>query len=400
MRRLVHGSVLAALLVLAVTTGYRPFYLLLYALLGGLALGLAWAWLQGKGLAVTVSRLNLHPQVGRPVLFRVTIQETLGLPRLNLRVRLSGEGMSESESLIDLPVKDSVTWTGMVEGQDRGPGTSGAVDVLTSDPLGLVRLTWRLAQPHSVLIYPATVSLPPSVMGRYGNWGEGGEYSRRGRESLTAARVREYVPGDSLSHLHWPSTARTAQLMTKEFDSGGEIGEVWLFLDMQATTQAGEGVTSTGETAIVLAASLAQALTEVGKAVGLVAQGNRRYLLSPARGSEQLDEIMQALALIHARGRISLPGLVAELGLKVEQGSNVVLIAPWPAQPLAPVHEHFARRGIPTVPVLLDVGTFGLHGDARWLRDPHSEFPGGACLVRRQDDPVDALDYVMQRLVT
>ena len=397
MRRLVHGSVLAVLLVLTLTTGFRPLYMLLYAFAGGLVLGLASAWLQSRGLAVEVLRLNLHPHVGRPVLFRVTIRETRRLLRLNLRVRLSGEGLSES--VIDLPAGGSATWNGMLHGQHRGPGTSGAVDVLTSDPLGLVQLSRRLAAPHEVVIYPATVSLPPSVMGRYGNWGEGGEFSRRGRESLTAAKVREHVPGDSLSHLHWPSTARTGQLMTKEFDSGGEIGEVWLFLDMHGNSQAGAGPEGTEETAIVIAASLAESLLEVGKAVGLATQGDRRYRLGPARGSEQLDEIKKALALIHAGGRTSLPALVAELGAEVEQGSNAVIITPWPAQPLTQIREHFGRRGITLVPVLLDIGSFGRHGDARWVRDPRGEFPGGACLVRRQDDPVEALDYVMQRLI-
>ena len=399
MRRLVYGAVLAALLSLTLTTGFRPLYVLLYAFAGGLLLGLAWAWLQSRGLAVEVLRLNLHPQVGRPVLFRVTLRETRSLPRLNLRVRLSGEGLSRSEAIMDLPAKGSSTWNGMLHGQHRGPGTSGAVDVLTSDPLGLVQLSRRLVAPHEVVIYPATVSLPPSVMGRYGNWGEGGEFSRRGRESLTAAKVREYVPGDSLSHLHWPSTARTGQLMTKDFDSGGEIGEVWIFLDMHGNSQAGVGSQGTEEAGIMIAASVAESLLEVGKAVGLATQGDRRYRLSPARGSEQMDEIHKALALIHAGGRTPLPALVAETGAEVEQGSNAVIITPWPNQPLTQVREHFLRRGITLVPVLLDIGSFGRHGDARWVRDPRSEFPGGACLVRRQDDPVEVLDYVLHRLI-
>ena len=400
MRRVVHGLTLALLLGLALTTGFRPFYVLFYSLLGGSALGLAWAWVQSQGLKVEVSRLNLHPQATRPVLFRVTARETLGIPRTNLRFRLSGQGMSDSESITHLHGKEDATWTSVVEALERGPGTSGALDVVASDPLGLVRVERRLARPHSVLVYPATVSLSPGAMGRYGSYGEGGEFSRRGRESLTAAKVREYVAGDSLSQLHWPSTARAGHLMTKEFDSGGEVGEVWLLVDMHGSSQAGAGTTGTEEAAILIAASLAQALVETRKAVGLVAQGEARYQIPPSHGGEHLDEMMQALAMVHARGQTPLPALVAEVGTKVEPGSSVVLIAPWPVQPLSGIYEHFTRRGTTVVPVLLDVGTFGRHGDARWLRNPGSEFPGGAHLFHLNDDPVDAIQFVMRRLLT
>ena len=60
-------------------------------------------------------------------------------------------------------------------------------------------------------------------------------------EGSSASRVREYLPGDKLVHIHWPSTARSNQLMTKEFDATGRSEEVWLFLDLHGTSRPGQG---------------------------------------------------------------------------------------------------------------------------------------------------------------
>ena len=49
-----------------------------------------------------------------------------------------------------------------------------------------------------------------------------------------ASGVREYVPGDPMKRIHWPSTARRGQLIVKEFEQDPQA-EVWFFLDAQYT---------------------------------------------------------------------------------------------------------------------------------------------------------------------
>ncbi len=67
----------------------------------------------------------------------------------------------------------------------------------------------------------------------------GGQVIRRKSMDITphAAGVREYVTGDPMKRIHWPTSARRGQLMVKEFEQDPQA-EVWLFLDAQQKVQA------------------------------------------------------------------------------------------------------------------------------------------------------------------
>ncbi len=51
-----------------------------------------------------------------------------------------------------------------------------------------------------------------------------------------AAGVREYVPGDPMKRIHWPSTAHKGRLMVKEFEQDPQA-DIWIFLDAQQEVQ-------------------------------------------------------------------------------------------------------------------------------------------------------------------
>jgi uncharacterized protein (DUF58 family) len=53
------------------------------------------------------------------------------------------------------------------------------------------------------------------------------------------ASVRDYAPGDSFNRIHWPSTARTGQLIVKEFELD-PMADIWLFLDLEKRVQVGD----------------------------------------------------------------------------------------------------------------------------------------------------------------
>jgi uncharacterized protein (DUF58 family) len=115
---------------------------------------------------------------------------------------------------------------------------------------------------------------------------------------LPAASVRDYAQGDSMRHVHWPSTAHRSHLMVKELELE-PTGDVWIVPNLDAAVQRGEGRSGTLEYTIILAASMAAEMVSGRdrRAVGLlVASGPDVLAIPPQPGQAQLWEIMAALA--------------------------------------------------------------------------------------------------------
>ena len=103
---------------------------------------------------------------------------------------------------------------------------------------------------------------------------------------LPAASVRDYAHGDSMRHIHWPSTAHRSQLMVKELELEPS-GDVWIVLNLHDAVQRGDGRDGTLEYAIILAASMAAEMVSgrERRAVGLLtASGDEVVALAAAAG--------------------------------------------------------------------------------------------------------------------
>ena len=196
-----------------------------------------------------------------------------------------------------------------------------------------------------------------------GQAGEGRHQAPALEQAVHAAGVREFLPGDSLRRIHWPTTARRDEPFVRLFDSTPE-SNWWILLDMDRQVQAGEGQGATEEHGVILAASLADRGLRAGKAVGLSTHGQELVWLPPRLGADQRWDILRALALVRA-GPCSLAELLASTGSGLHQRCGLVIITPdvegcW-IEPMV----RLARRGIVPTVLLLDRGSFaGAHDTA------------------------------------
>ena len=113
--------------------------------------------------------------------------------------------------------------------------------------------------------------------------------------------MRDYRPGDSVRHIHWKNTARLGQLQTKVFEPAASQ-HLAVYLNGQTLEHAYEGVLSDYfETAIMVAAALANAGLEARHPVGLftnnsVRDASRRVRLPASRHVSQMQRILETLA--------------------------------------------------------------------------------------------------------
>ncbi|MCB0153283.1 MAG: DUF58 domain-containing protein, partial [Anaerolineae bacterium] len=242
----------------------------------------------------------------------------------------------------------------------RGVFTLGPTTLRSGDPFGLYRVS--LFHPDSVTltVTPPIVPLPAIEVAPGGRAGEGRPRATALERTVNAATVRGYVPGDDLRAIHWPTSARRNTFYVRQFENT-PAGDWWIILDLEAKVQAGSGLDSTTEHAIILAASLADRGLRAGRAVGLIAHGQTLTWLPPRQGEPQRLKILQALATAKL-GQHPLAELLTDPTFG--RWASLIIITPSTApgwtETLLPLMRHNATATV----LLLDPASFGNEGSA------------------------------------
>lgn len=260
----------------------------------------------------------------------------------------------------------------------RGVYTLGPTRIASGDLFGLFSVSRELPPAGYLTVYPRVFPLnelvtPPGLM-------PGGEAIRRRTHQVTpnAATVREYVHGDSLSRIHWGSTARRSKLMVKEFELD-PLAEVWIFTDAEKGVQAARPynlptdagsvlfeehtqlrlLPTTEEYSASIAASIANYFLMAGRSLGMVTSGHSLDVLPADRGARQWNKVMENLALMRGEGQTRFAGLVLTHARYLPRGSTLFLITPSVRPDLLPLVDQLERLGLRPAVVLLDAATFG-----------------------------------------
>ncbi|WP_417564226.1 DUF58 domain-containing protein [Microbacterium sp.] len=99
----------------------------------------------------------------------------------------------------------------------RGVLPVGPVSVVRGDPFGLFERVHRRDEPVDLFVHPRTVSFDGQTLGFMRDL-EGLPTADLSPDDVSFHALREYQPGDDLRHVHWRSTARTGDLMVRQFE--------------------------------------------------------------------------------------------------------------------------------------------------------------------------------------
>ena len=176
-------------------------------------------------------------------------------------------------------------WTTEGSCSQRGIYTLGPLELHTSDPFGLFDVTLEHRYSESFVVYPPLAAIPRLFEPRGNSRGSARTNIRTLDLTTNAGGVRQYVPGDALNRIHWRTTARRSmphheELFVKEFDLEPS-GDLWILVDMDTNAHAGQGLQSTEEYAVILAASLANEMLLANHAVGLFTHTDGPLIVPP-----------------------------------------------------------------------------------------------------------------------
>ncbi len=220
----------------------------------------------------------------------------------------------------------SYQWRAEAQCGQRGVFRLGPYALRTGDPFGLFSLEMASAESETLLVYPRVALMPAIDLPR-------GNLSGRDRRRMTysgterAPVVRAYRPGDSLRHVHWPTSARQGELIVTDVETEPS-GDLWIVLDVNRRVQSGEASTSTLETGIVLAASAAAEYLGGGerRSVGL--------LTAPARQSGwESDALAGDSAASGLEGLAAVDGNGERTQIRADESdSHLVAVPPLPGK--------------------------------------------------------------------
>ncbi len=99
----------------------------------------------------------------------------------------------------------------------RGRYLVGPLELSFTDPFGLARTRRRVAEAVPVLAYPATEKLSlPRDSGQRRSSASSARRQPTGQRGDEFYTLRDYVEGDDLRRIHWPSTAKRARYMVRQ----------------------------------------------------------------------------------------------------------------------------------------------------------------------------------------
>lgn len=250
----------------------------------------------------------------------------------------------------------------------RGVHEASDAIVASAAPFGVAERRRRLTVPSPTVVYPRLVRLeglpflesaptPERAIHSAPRRGTGPDY----------LGIREYRVGDSMRHIHWPSSAHHGALMVREFERE-QTRRLAVVID--AVTDLAAPPTPL-DVCCSVAASVAFAAHGAGQGVRLISAASGRAV-SVSRTDPAAT--LRWLAELRPGAGLSMAELVDRLGDEVLGAATILLAMPtWRANEPAALGESVAEL-VPLVPrvvaVLVEVHTFPEAG-----RVPHLE-PG------------------------
>ena len=346
-------------LISGIASNFAVFFIVFYVLVGVLVGSLAWALLSLHGIHAVAERRPSRARVGDFAESDVTIRNSSVLPKLLVEIQDLAELPGQvTGRVVNLRPKQVVHWQAKAPLRKRGSYPLGPARAFSTDFFGIFRFERAFPGTQEIIVYPAIVDLPMFQLPQ-AEWTQLGAPRRRSQEvTPSASSVREYVQGDSLKRIHWPSSARTGKLMVKEFDT--DIGnQVWIILDLHQDVQAGGDIENTEECGVTAAASIAAQCRAREWPVGLIAQGDREYFVAADRRASTEDRMLDMFAVAQAKGTKPVAEVLLEACTSIDPPATLVIITPSTNIEWVYAIRSLIGKQFQIAVVLIDVRSFG-----------------------------------------
>lgn len=214
----------------------------------------------------------------------------------------------------------------------RGRRRVGPARMGVRDPFGLAERRHRDSGTREVVVYPPLWRLSPSPATELGTAADGGARARPLGTGDEFHTLRDYVSGDDVRFVHWPSTARRGALTVRQHEQAWR-SRATVICDLRV-----RGAADILERTVSAAASVVAHLVAHRHEVGLVLTGQAAR---PRPGPAGVPELLRRLA---EAGPSRAGGLAGALGGVPPSGALLVAVLPAPGPREAAEDARVLRR--------------------------------------------------------
>jgi uncharacterized protein (DUF58 family) len=251
-----------------------------------------------------------------------------------------------------------VGWKFQIYGKKRGYYPLGSLTATSGDIFGFYPRWRQFASADHVLVYPRVFPIEQMEVPSLHPMGEARTRRRIFQDPTRPIGLRDYRPQDSLKYIHWKATARRQELQVKVFEPTTTL-KVSIFLAGDGYSPKDPQSEEEFELAVSAAASLALHLIDQGTPVGLISNGCQadsglEIQIPPGGSRDQLMEILEALAKVTLRAKISSEAFLQSQSKSWPSGTTLILVVSQVPESFFPLLRDLKDRG--TKLLLLRVG--------------------------------------------
>ena len=237
-------------------------------------------------LAVTIKVPERHVQVGSRATGDLTVRNAGGRRILPGRIDLPIGDQTASIALPALGAADVLEQSFVIPTERRCVVTVGPALSVQGDPFGLTGRESLWTDEVEVFVHPRTVNLPGRQTGFVHDL-EGHTTQKLSNSDMSFHALREYVPGDDRRHIHWRSSARTGDLMVRQFEETRQ-SRIVIAIDLSDQSYAAE---EEFEDAVSVAASFVQQSFREENPVAVATNVGIHRGLSATRSMNELSRV-------------------------------------------------------------------------------------------------------------
>jgi uncharacterized protein (DUF58 family) len=342
----------------AISSGWHVLYVLTYVVLLLFILSWFWSYYSLHNMVFRRASAATRVQVGEVFEERLMLDNVSAFPKLWVQIA-DGSTLPGHRAgyVASMGGRKRATWRARTMCTQRGQYQLGPVTATSGDPFGMFRRNIVLTVPRDLVVLPCVLPITNFILFAGGMPGRGRSSRRALQATTNATTIREYVTGDALSRIHWASSAHFNKLMIKEFDLDPAM-DVWVFLDLQAEVQTGEGEHSTEEYAVTIAATVSAYLLRQDLSLGMIVNGEQHEFLALDRGERQTERILEMLAVVQAGPGSDLKEALAVDAVHFRRNTVAIIITPSSSRDWHDGVRHLQRRGVQVAVIGLDASSF------------------------------------------